>query len=182
MDIINNYFPNLETERLILRPMLESDARLVINWRNSERIATMTRQSFKQELTQEDHLKWFAISRSLRIDYIIVEKETNNPIGSVSFKWMALSDCHKCGELGKYIGETSALGKGFAFEFTKRWIEFGFDELGLDCIIAITRASNAPNIRVNQKLGFKSEPFPSELEPMPSGWLFMRLNNCYLGK
>lgn len=111
----------LETERLILRPMSEVDARVIVGWRNSEHIATMSIQASNGNLTVEGQLHWFRNSRSSRVDYVIETKDDAQPIGSVSLTWRQMPACVRCGEIGKYIGDPAAFGKGFASEAVARW-------------------------------------------------------------
>lgn len=167
--------PTLRTSRLLLRPMSEADTDLVVRWRNAEHIAKMSRETTQGSLTERQHLEWFRRSRNLRVDYVIIRKEMEQPIGSVSFTYLVLHDFSNCGELGKYIGEASALGQGFASEATREWLKFGFEKLNFDCIVSRTRAINRANIRLNEKLGFQIQPFPNELKPVESGWLFMQI-------
>ncbi len=172
------YPPILETRRLRLRPMTEADGEIVVSWRNSDHVASMNRAPQRENLTVEKHLEWFKRTRRCRVDCIIEERinETGElfledtscensrfrPIGSLSFTWRAvpeqfLENCtgsKNCAELGKYIGEKTALGKGYGYEATACWIEYGFSVLKLECVIAVVRAQNKANIRINEKIGF----------------------------
>lgn len=210
----------LETRRLRLRPMTEADGEIVVSWRNSDHVASMSRTPQREALTVEKHLQWFRHTRADRIDYIIEEKiprsdkhpsketpsekNTFRPIGSLSFTrrkvpGQLLKNCaelKKCAELGKYIGEKTALGKGYGYEATACWLEYGFAVLELDCVIAATLLQNKANIRINKKLGFseagpRREAFLFEVHPSepraekqsaPNGfsreWLFMILKRA----
>ena len=176
---MNNAFnltaDHLMTPRLILRPMDRSDEVQVVEWRNSQHIASMSIQTFHSRLTIDDHRQWFSNSRSNRLDYIIELRDEKLPIGSLSFSWKELSDCQRCAELGKYIGDLTRLGKGYASEATARWLKYGFEDIGLSCVIARTRATNAANIKVNRRLGFAEEPWPEHFGDQSPDWIFMRL-------
>lgn len=168
----------LKTGRLILRPMVESDALTVVTWRNSQHIASMSMQAAHSDLTVEDHLQWFSQSRSSRLDYILELRVDHRPIGSVSLVWREYPGCHFCGEIGKYIGDQSQLGKGYASEAADCWLQYGFLDIGLDCVIARTRATNTANIKINEKLGFTIEPLPVEFGDQSDDWIFMRLKKA----
>ena len=77
--------------------------------------------------------------------------------------------------MGKYIGEISALGKGYATEASIRWLKFAFQDLDANLIYAITRKDNISNIKVNRKLGLNINPWPSTLKPISQDWIFMSL-------
>ena len=47
------------------------------------------------------------------------------------------------------------MGRGYAKEAFKIWIDFGFDSINLDKIIVNTKSNNKVNIALNTKLGFK---------------------------
>jgi RimJ/RimL family protein N-acetyltransferase len=165
----------LETERLVLRPMLKQDAELVVEWRNAPHVQNMSLLNTARTLTLAEHLAWFEASRSKRIDYIICEKSLG-PIGSISFCERILAGYGVSAESGKYIGDSRALGKGYATEATAVWLDFGFSALGLDTVIARTRSTNMANIKINQKFGFSVEEFPQEILPQePAKWIFMQL-------
>ena len=165
----------LETPRLILRPMSDSDAPLVVKWRNSQHVASMSLRSRQASLTIEQHLAWFSRTRSERVDYVIELKEGLQPIGSLSWVWHELSKSQLCAESGKYIGEPSALGKGYASEAATRWVQYGFEDVGIDFLIAISRFDNTPNIRLYEKIGFVVRPWPEQLERSSDNWVFMSL-------
>ena len=166
---------HLTTARLILRPMNQSDELQVVEWRNSQHVASMSIETSNACLTIHDHRRWFSKSRATRLDYIIELRDEKRPIGSLSFSWKELSDCRRCAELGKYIGDLASLGKGYASEATARWLQYGFEEIGLSCVIARTRATNVANIKVNKRLGFAEERWPVSLGDQSPDWLFMRL-------
>ena len=170
--------PILETPRLFLRPMNADDASLVVSWRNSLPVASMSRQSTSDSFSIESHLEWFARTRSSRIDYIIEIRDERRPIGGLSFAWHTSTHGERCVELGKYIGDQETLGKGYATEAARRWLEYAFDTLNLECIFALTRRINTPNIRINIKLGFSIEPFLENFAWASDEWVFMRLNRA----
>lgn len=167
--------PILETQRLRLRPMTEDDALMVVSWRNAEHVASMSRETTESTLSIETHLDWFAKTRTKRVDYIVEIRDEHRSIGSLSLTFHPLADCTLCAELGKYIGDQNALGKGYAGEAAGRWLEYAFDTLGMECVFARTRRINTPNIRINDKLGFSIEPWPIQLGPTSEDWIFMLL-------
>jgi len=173
--VANSTLPILETPRLILRPMATDDAQTVIRWRNARHVAIMSRETTNRDLSINQHLAWFAATRQDRTDYIIELKHENTPIGSVSFTLRSLTGFVSCAELGKYIGEETAQGHGYATEAVRSWIYNGFEGISLNCIFARTRRINLANIKINQRLGFTIEDFPVEFKTPSEKWIFMRL-------
>lgn len=138
-----------ESGRIMLRPMKEEDAEYVVKWRNDPEIK---KWMFNQEeLTIEKHLKWFRLPRKGRMDYVICDKETEKPIGTVNFT--NIKD--KTAEAGKLLGDFSYLGKGYAKEAFGLWIDVGFNVFGFENIYVLTQTLNKRNIALNKKLGFK---------------------------
>lgn len=170
--------PILETSRLRLRPMTKDDAPMIVRWRNSEHVASMSRESVQGALTVETHLDWFARTRCCRVDYIIDTRTDDKSIGSISLTLQKLSCCKISAELGKFIGAKSALGKGYAFEAVQRFLEYGFVVLDIDCVFALTRRTNFANIRINEKLGFHAVPLPVHLGLSTDNWTCMRMNRA----
>ena len=168
----------IKTSRLVLRPMSEADAPLVVRWRNAQHIASMSIKSVQANLTVKEHLDWFSRTREQRIDYIIELKESLHPIGGLSWVWHQFPDSRPFLEMGKYIGDPSALGKGYAIEATASWLDYAFIKIGVDDLIAITRRDNLPNIKLNRKLGFSVESWPSYFKQMPDDWIFMSLTKA----
>jgi len=165
----------LETPRLILRPMSDIDSPLIVKWRNSKHVSSMSICSRQANLTVKEHLAWFSRTRSQRVDYLIELKEGHRPIGSLSWVWHELFESHLCAESGKYIGEPSVLGKGYASEAALRWVQYAFEDVGLDCLFAITRSDNTPNIKLNEKIGFVVRPWPEQIKRFSHDWIFMSL-------
>lgn len=154
----------IRTRNLVLREMRESDARQVVEWRNSDRIASVGRTSEKR-LTVEDHLEWFRGSRQDRTDFIAELAGEARPIGSVSYKW--LRKRVREAELGKYIGSANAVGQGFGKEMSIAWLDYGFRSLGLESVWAVVRSDNERNLALNAFLGFRSA---NELESQDFDW------------
>ncbi len=67
-------------------------------------------------------------------------------------------------QYGEYKGEIEigyalakdAWGRGLAAEAGARILEYGFEVLGFDCVIASARPENEPSIRVMEKMGMRS--------------------------
>jgi RimJ/RimL family protein N-acetyltransferase len=164
---------NFETNRLILKPMKIKDSDLIIKWRNSLHIKNFSLK--KKMISLEEHKVWFNSTRDKRVDYIFFIKEIMKPIGSLSFKANNSFFKNKlCIEMGKYLGDTDELGKGYAQEATEKWISIGFNFFDLDNIYVITKSDNFVNIHINKKLGFEIIDNPKNIDKT---WTFMIKRN-----
>ena len=134
--------PLILGNRLMLRPMAESDASLIVQWRNDPEI--MKWMFAQEKITIDSHLNWFYSRGSGRIDYMICLKEANRPIGTVNFS--DIDKAAKSAEAGKMLGDRTQWGKGYAKEAFAMWLNFGFFHLDLEAIYIRTFASNSANI------------------------------------
>ncbi len=143
--------PTLETERLILRPQVESDAIELIAMSMDPDVmryigyGAMTLQA-SEELAQETLEMEGALGR-----WIVVEKDTGLLLG-----WVVLT--HLDGSQDIEIGygfKAIAWGRGFATEAAMRLVRYGFEDLGLPEIVAVSRPENAASHRVLEKAGLR---------------------------
>tara|TARA_B100001287_G_C22685298_1_gene533032 strand:- start:2509 stop:3084 length:576 start_codon:yes stop_codon:yes gene_type:complete len=154
---LNIYLNNknkIMTPRLLLRPIIKNDARLIVEWRNQ-----LAKEQYliffnkDENLTIEKHLAWFKNNRKNRADYMFIDRLENKPIGMLHFK--NLNKLLGTAEAGKIIGDYSFRKKGFAKEAFGFWLKYGFEKLGLQKIYIYTDRTNTSNIGLNLKLGFK---------------------------
>ena len=89
------------------------------------------------------------------VQYIIEEKETGRPVGSVYFR--DVDPKNHSAEYGIFIGEADARGKGYGTETARLFTEFGFAKLGLHRISLRLLAENLSARRSYEKAGFVQE-------------------------
>ena len=138
----------IETPRLYLRPLARADAELVVGWRNEPANADMF---LLPPPTLEQHLAWFDAPRVGRIDWVIVDRARDVPIGTLNYK--RFDDASGSAETGTLLGDTASRGKGFAREAKAAWMLYGFAALGLERVEVVMRADNAAIIHINTVLG-----------------------------
>ncbi len=154
---IKPQFPELSTERLILRKMTRRDAKSLFQfWSDHEVTKYMNMSSFKnmeQTLYMIDFLNnLFKNKEGIR--WGIVRKEDNALIGTCGFNtWIKRSSR---GEIGYELGR-EYWGKGYATEALKEVLKFGFEETRLNRAEAFVVPEASRSIRVLEKLGFKKE-------------------------
>ncbi len=143
--------PTLDTKRLTLIPLSKKNILNLFNLRS--KISLKNNFYFKNNdlIDKKNHFNWFKnYFLHKRIDYLIHEKKYKKFIGALSFK---LENDKIL--IGKYISEPYFWGRGYGFEASKKWIDFGINYLGFSEVIALTHKKNDINIALNKKLGFK---------------------------
>ena len=149
----------IETERLILRPLVAEDVdRLFLLDSNPEvmkyvgqPVLTEPRQSQAViEMIQAQYEK-FGIGR-----FAVIEKELNLLIGWCGLKFIdyEINSHQNFYEIGyRFLPEF--WGKGYATESNKPFIDRAFNEMGVKKLFACAHEDNVGSHHVLQKLGFK---------------------------
>ena len=142
-------------EKVLLRPITEADTLSIVNWRNSQSVRNNF--VFTKDFTIEMHRRWLEtkVAKGEVVQYIIVEKMNEKPVGSVYFRDVDYNN--KSAEFGIFVGEESARGKGIGTETTKLFIEYGFNELRLHRIMLRVFSDNIQAIRAYKNAGFEFE-------------------------
>lgn len=135
-----------------IRPLLESDLRMVLQWRNSERVRA---NSFSEDKIEWDsHYAWFCrLQTDSAHRYYIVEFG-EKPIGVVYFR--NIDGTNKKCEWGLYLGETTA-PRGSGTIMGALGLSTAFGHLGVRKICAEVLAFNMPSVRLHERLGFLQE-------------------------
>lgn len=147
--------PRITGEQVVLRPITDADTDHIVVWRNTPSV--MQNFIFRQKFTPEMHRNWLAtkVATGQVIQYIIEEKVTGRPVGSVYYR--DVDNGNHSAEYGIFIGEPDARGKGFGTETARLFTEFGFRQLGLHRISLRLLAENLPARRSYEKAGFVLE-------------------------
>jgi len=138
--------------RYRLRPLLPSDADLMLRWRNSDRIRAVM---YTDELiTPNRHRMWFQeISRRIDICYRLFEVDGVS-VGLVYFT--QIDRLQKRCVWGFYLGENS-LPKGTGSHLGFLGLEYAFNELDMKTIRGESFMFNFPALALHRKLGFTQE-------------------------
>ena len=140
----------LETERLFLRPMNESDVDAVFAMRSDADVMRYIREPQKRGET----IDWIRLvsSRWLteKIGFCsIVEKEGENFVG-----WCGLWKLKETGEIEVgYAIAKQFWGKNYAAEAAGKFLEYGFATLNFPQIVAVAVPENVFSRRVMEKIG-----------------------------
>jgi ribosomal-protein-alanine N-acetyltransferase len=142
---------HLETKRLILRPMRESDFdALYLIFTDPNVMAAFDHDPFTHEQMQRwlnrnlDHQKEFGYGL-----FSVILKETAELIGDCGLEQM---DDMNAAELG-YDFRSDVWNQGYATEAAIAVRDYAFDILRLPQLISLIRAGNIPSKRVAEKVG-----------------------------
>lgn len=145
----------LQKGDIYLRPITANDAEQVLRWRNSDGVKQF--YLYRKDITPEEHQQWLRekVDRGLVYQFIIVVKASDTPIGSVYVQH--IDRIHRSGEFGIFIGEPSALGRGFGTTAAELMVQFAFSELGLGKLYLRVLSDNIRAIKSYQSVGFSEE-------------------------
>jgi ribosomal-protein-alanine N-acetyltransferase len=157
-------FPNLETERLFLRRVNNSDVKEILQLRSDpETIKYIPRPLLKNT---EDALEHIAnidakIATQEGINWAITLKGSQKLIGIIGH--YRISPENYRAEIG-YMLLPQFRGKQIIPEAIKKVVKYGFEEMKLHSIEAIIDPANLASEKVLQKNGFKKEAHLKENE------------------
>lgn len=166
----------ISTQNIYLRPITLDDTELIVKWRNTQYV--QENFIFRNTLTPQMHKKWMStkVAKGEVVQYIICEPD-NNPIGSVYYR--DIDRLEKSAEFGIFIGESSALGKGYGKEAISLFVQYGFNSMGLRKIFLRVLDSNKRAKHLYEKVGFKTS-YEEKETIYPSGEevnvIFMEIN------
>jgi len=141
----------LETTRLFLRPMNEANADSVFAMRSDENVMRFIRSPQTSRKEAENWIKLVSSRwESEKIGFCAVfEKASNQFIG-----WCGLWRLAESGEIEVgYALFKKFWGKGYAAEASEAFLNYGFNKLNLDKIVAVADPENQNSRRVMEKIG-----------------------------
>jgi ribosomal-protein-alanine N-acetyltransferase len=156
------HFPQLETERLILREILASDAEAVFRIRGDYEVTKYNTGAAYERLEQaEDLIAAMAhgYEEGIELRWGITLKSNNTIIGMCGFNYWIRRDCRA--SIG-YDLARAYWGHGIMTEAIRAIVAFGFERMGLNRIEADADGRNPASARVLEKVGFRREGLQHE--------------------
>ncbi|KAF2518002.1 GNAT family N-acetyltransferase [Flavobacterium foetidum] len=150
-------FPVVETERLLLDRVTDSDVKEVFQLRsNPETMKYIPRPLVTNHEGALEHIKMIndKIEENICINWGIRLKGSPKLLGIIGFYRMQPENYRS--EIG-YMLNPDFHGKGIITEAVKKLIKFGFEELKLHSIEAVIDPENTASEKVLQKCGFVKE-------------------------
>jgi [ribosomal protein S5]-alanine N-acetyltransferase len=150
-------FPTLETERLVLRQIVPTDAEELYRIFNDEESMCYWSCRPFRSVTQADQLiksMARAFLEESGIHWAITLRNEDRLIGKCGYnEWRKL---HRRGDIS-YIVDRRQWGKGLVSEALRAVLAYGFNQMNLHSIEAGVTPGNDASTRMLQKLGFRLE-------------------------
>ena len=156
--MIISRFRKLETPRLILRRFRSDDLEQFMAYRNDPEVARyQTWESFSREEAEQ------FIARQSRarpgipgrwFQFAVEIKDSGVLAGDCAM--LLIKSARRIGEIG-YTFSRAYQGNGLATEAARAVIDYGFDTLGLNRIIATTDCRNLRSLALMKRLGMREE-------------------------
>ncbi|MDD3221541.1 MAG: N-acetyltransferase [Clostridia bacterium] len=146
---------NLTTERLILRPWLESDAGDLYTYAKDPLVGPIA--GWPPHTSVENSLEIIRNVLAVPETYAVCRKEDNRAIGSIGLmvgKASNLDLPETEGEIGYWVG-VPFWGRGYIPEATEELIRHGFEDLNLEKLWCGYFDGNTKSKRVQEKCHFK---------------------------
>ncbi len=151
-------FPEIKTQRLLLRKIETSDSDVILFLRSDETVTKFIERPEKERTKNESDAIEFikkinkAYENNKSISWGITLKSNTKIIGTICL-WN-FSKNNKIAEVG-YDLNPEFQRIGIMSEVLKRIIDFGFNELRLDKIVAFTHKENVNSKILLEKNGFQ---------------------------
>jgi RimJ/RimL family protein N-acetyltransferase len=167
----------IETERLLLREMRQSDAADLLEYQSNPEIVRYIPWPVGDEETVQRHIdKTLKNSKALPAqegDYLVLVwelKASGKVIGQSNISIQSLE--HSRGEVG-WVTHQDFQRQGFAFEASHAMLKFGFEAMGLHRIVAEMDTRVPASAAVARKLGMRQEAEQREVEFFKGEWCDM---------
>ncbi|MFE3848525.1 GNAT family N-acetyltransferase [Flavobacterium sp. LB3P45] len=149
----------LETDRLILREMLVSDAEALFEMDSNPKVHQYLWKKPSTDIS-EVH-SYIQLIREQYIQnnigrFVVVLKETNKLMGWAGLKYnteMINNKIHFY-DIGYRLNE-KFWGKGYSSEASFAWLDYGFNEIKIEILEAAAQTDNIASNKILQKIGLK---------------------------
>ncbi|MEX1187709.1 MAG: GNAT family protein [Bacteroidia bacterium] len=153
-------FPEVKTylsERIIYREVRPNEHVKLLHNENEKLVRQFLYilDDKKWELEKLKELSGFSMWSFSFCNFFLFDREFGQPLGHCGYHTWSLR--HQKAELGYMIYDSSNYGKGLMQEACKFVIDFGFNEMNLIRIEAMTSSSNEASKRILMKAGFREE-------------------------
>lgn len=141
-----------------VRPLEEKDLRMVLAWRNSERVHSKMLTDHK--ITWEEHEAWFKRAKANPVKRNLVFCYLGRPIGYIGYT--EYDDVKMICSPGAYLGETDVpIDAGITLFYVA--VEYAFSELHMKSLETSVFKHNKAAMRVDKFLGYKEIPGTEEV-------------------
>jgi RimJ/RimL family protein N-acetyltransferase len=160
----------LETDRLLLRPLVENDWEMALETFMDPEVMKFVADVGSEEALAEEMKTAIRRGAGGRIGvWCVLQRETGEKLGTAILLPLPIEEDDTDWSLVQedrypdadievgYILKRSAWGNGYATEACRRLVQFAFEETELDEIVAVTDPRNAASEKVLRKCGLRDE-------------------------
>ncbi|MCI2048584.1 MAG: GNAT family N-acetyltransferase [Lachnospiraceae bacterium] len=142
-----------ENGPLLLRPMEEKDCADIVRWRNEERVRKwyIYRETFTQE-GERDYFRNVVQTGKAHIFMICGKENPDRAVGCCVIN--NIDESANEAESGLFIGEESALGKGYGSLALDACAAYAFKKWGYGRLTARVFTDNVPSLETHRKAGY----------------------------
>lgn len=147
--------PTLQTERLLLRPFVAEDAPNLQKIANDRKVTYTTAAiAYPYSINHASH--WISCLKNMLliqqvVTFAVENKETQELMGMIGLT--VFNDSNQA-DLGYWLG-SNYWNKGYVTEASKKMLDYGFNELEVNAVIANHMVRNPASGKVLQKLGMQ---------------------------
>ncbi len=147
-------FPEIHTDRLVLRPLKPEDAPIIFNYQrykdNFPHVDMPVYENLQEAEAYIEKMK-AGVSKDHWIIWGIADPDTDEVLGSISIWNINLETATAEFGYGLYPGNS---GKGYMTEALLAASEYGLHTLGFVHLEAYTNVENAPSLALLERCGF----------------------------
>src|SRR5690554_3734184 len=145
----------LRTNKIYLRLMELKDVTYKVEWINNNKVNRTLNFEFPISIVNTENWVRNTANKGNRKDFIVCDIETNLPIGYAGL--LQIDFINKKSETYLGIGNTDYWGRGIGLEIKYLLCEYAFDYLNLEKVYSYHHNDNYSMIRINEKLGGKTD-------------------------
>lgn len=170
----------LETQNLIVRPYTKNDVQSLYDVLNDEKVLAYIPEEAITLKEAQDAVDWLIENYELdlqadyKYSFAIETKKNHEYIGWCGFGNL---DYDKSKKEIYFTLKSSHWGHGYATEAAKALLDYIFDVVMLEELVAVVKPENRASCRVIEKLGFKYE---STVKNLPEQFEFYQGENYYI--
>ena len=163
----------IRTERLLLRPLVPSDAEAVHAYQSRADVCRYipyeprTLEEVRQRVTAPERTRSTLDEAGQALLLAVIRAADDVLVGDVMLAWT--SEEHRSGEIG-YVFDPTHHGNGYASEAAAALLRVGFEGLRLHRIIARLDARNTASAAVLRRIGMRQEAHLLENEWFKGEW------------
>lgn len=133
-----------------IRPIEEKDLKMLLEWRNSERIHLVMLTDHK--ITWEEHVAWFERNKDNNPARNLIFEFKGRPVGYIGYT--EYDEEKKICSPGAYLGRTD-VPIDVGYSLFRIAIDYAFVELGMRFLRTEVMESNRRALKLDQMLGYR---------------------------